>query len=467
MSLGFKLTQKLSQSLVMTPQLQRAIKMLQLSRKEYLEVLENELLENPVLEDLRDGNAEVLGGKEGLGEVKSEVSVDEVPVQESLSVNELYPVSGQSSSGDQPASYENYISQPEDLYDHLWAQIGSLELDERGKVIAGYIIGNLNIDGMLEHTVKGIAEDCQATVEEVEGVLLQVQTLEPVGIASRDLRECLLLQLTDLGQREMLPGVLVEKYFDNLIDKKYAEILKLEKVTTEEIKKAVEVVKSLSPRPGRSYAVENPSYVSPDVYVVRARDGYKVVLNDGDMPRLGLRDDYSKLLDNGGIGDDGEKKYIQGCLKSANWLLRIIEQRQRTIYRVTKCVMEHQSEFLEKGVEALKPLILKDVSSVVELHESTVSRVTTNKYVHTPHGVFELKYFFSSSLRSNNGDVSAESVKLKIKDVIDSEDKKKPLSDQAISKVLENEGIKVARRTVAKYRELLGILSSSQRRNSL
>ncbi len=512
MALEIKLNQKLSQSLVMTPQLQQAIKLLQLGRHEYLEMLQKELLENPVLEDERGNSLDANGSNEEGTRRSDELNGTETPstdeVSDSLyndgsisSDNDFFQQTFLSETRDQQKTtnsddtdwreyfdthsdsfqfttggasrysddeerptFESTVSKPEGLTTHLYLQLRTTELWTDDEEIAIQIIGNLDRSGYLRATVEEISKVCRRSIEDVERVLAIVQTLDPPGVGARDLRECLSVQLEQLGLTDSLTYRLVRKHLEKLETRRYELIAKEENVSVEEVYEAVKVIQRLEPRPGRPFLDEPPVYVTPDIYVRKVGEEYVISLNEAGIPKLRLNSQYRELLENGHVESAENKEYIQDRLRSAAWLIKSIHQRQQTIYRVTESIMKFQKEFLDEGVKALRPLVLRDVASDVGMHESTVSRVTNNKYVHTPQGIYELKYFFSSGLKSQEGEISSESVKDKIRALIAGEDPRKPLSDQSIVETLKADGIDIARRTVAKYREMIGILSSSRRK---
>ncbi|HQH27997.1 MAG TPA: RNA polymerase factor sigma-54, partial [Oligoflexia bacterium] len=352
----------------------------------------------------------------------------------------------------------------EGLTSHLLWQLRTGDLSEADKDIAAHIIGNLDRNGYLCSSVDEIAHSCVQPLEDVDRVLAMVQTLDPPGIAARDLRECLLIQLDQLGFVGTLAWRIVAEHLGDLEVRRYDSIARKEHVPVEDVYEAVKEIQKLEPRPGRPFVDEAPIYITPDVYVRKIDSDYVITLNETGIPKLRLSAHYRELLSGAGDNSLVDKEYLQDRLRCASWLIRSIHQRQQTIYRVTESIMKFQREFLELGVSALKPLVLRDIAADVGMHESTVSRVTTNKYVHTPQGVFELKFFFSSGVRGAEGEVSSESVKERIRELISKENPLKPLSDQAIVKLLRDEGVDIARRTVAKYREMMGILSSSRRK---
>jgi RNA polymerase sigma-54 factor len=361
--------------------------------------------------------------------------------------------------------FESFTTNKTNLYSHLMWQLNMSNFGDRQKEIGTNIIGNLNGHGYLKSSLEEISQSTGYTPDEVLQTLKLIQQFDPVGIAARDTRECLLIQ----ARLQNLGGSIVEKiileHMNNLENKKYELIARSLSIPLQEVLSAISIITHFEPKPGRRYSDEETIYISPDIYVFKVGDDYEIVLNEDGLPRLKINSYYRSILSNKNAVTDGTKQYIQDKLKAAAWLIKSIHQRQRTIYRVTKSIVHFQRKFFDKGVVHLKPLVLRDVAEDIQMHESTVSRVTTNKYVHTPQGVFELKYFFDSSINSMVGDsVASESVKEHIKNIVKSENKFKPCSDQDIANYLKNFNIMVARRTVAKYREILGILPSRKRK---
>lgn len=478
MALEMRLTQKLTQQLLMTPQLQQAIKLLQLGRLEYIEALEKELLENPVLEkepeDQEGGEGEDKG-EIALSEASNAENPGELPPAAKESPMEWadYLESFSDSRGvaypkglidyDDFPSIENTSQVGESLAEHLMFQLRMKDLSELQNLIAMQIIWNLDADGYLCLDYGEIAQECKCKEEEVEEVAVMIQHMDPIGVASRSLQECLYIQLEDLGLGDSLAARIVCNHLKELADRKYDKIAKSEGVAVEDVYDAVKAIQSLEPKPGRPFGKEPPSYVVPDVYVYKDGDDYVISLNEDGLPRLRVSPYYLEILRSEDSGEES-KAYLSEKLKAATWLIKSMHQRQRTIYRVAESIVKHQREFFEEGIEKLKPMVLKDIAEDIGVHESTVSRVTTNKYMHTPHGVFELKFFFSSGVKGEGGSVSSSSVKEKIKNLIAGESPTDPISDQKIVDLLKAQGIKIARRTVAKYRESLGIPASSKRK---
>ncbi|MDX2019831.1 MAG: RNA polymerase factor sigma-54 [Deltaproteobacteria bacterium] len=502
MSMEIKQQLKLSQQLVMTPQLQQAIKLLQLSRAELVDMVREELLENPVLEDQVDTSAE--HGKGGMSEdsISAEQASDmaaervgetEMPmgtapdridapateVQVETTSKEAVddfdwegylaseaaaapmPANRPASSEDMP-SLEANLTRGTSLFDHLeWQLKLSRHFTPQEEAVALLILGNLTADGYLDAPLDEIAEESGVTLEEAEAILKKVQEFDPQGVGARNLQECLLIQARHIGADDDVVVGIITKHLGNIEKQNYAAIAKDLNEPLDEIYEAAKVVRGFDPKPGRGYSAEEPSYITPDIYVHEVGGQYFVVANDDGLPKLKISDYYRSAI----AGGNQAKEYIQERLRSAQWLIRSIQQRQRTIVRVAESILKFQREFFEKGPAFLRPLILRDVAEDIGMHESTVSRVTTNKYIHTPQGIFELKYFFNSGIaRSDGDDLASEAVKLKIKQIVGSEDPKAPHSDQKIVEILATQGIEIARRTVAKYREQLRIFPSSRRK---
>lgn len=478
MALQLKQSLSLSQQLIMTPQLQQAIKLLQLSRLELLETINQEMETNPMLEEqaLEDsedgGSPEDSGATDESGEAES---VQEVQVEEDVRREEVdwEAYLGEYNTGwaETPydgrefPSFENFTAQKTNLSSHLDWQLQMSDLTEAEREIGDHIIGNLDSDGYLKTDVEDIAASTGRAPEQVESVLQRIQTFDPVGVAARDTRECLLIQAQVHGWQGTLAETIIRDHMMGLENKNYDPIARSLAVPVEEVIAAVARITELDPRPGLRYSDDETIYISPDIYVFLVGDDYEIVLNEDGLPKLRINSFYRDVLTSKGAYTDSTKEYIQEKLKSAAWLIKSIHQRQRTIYRVTQSIVRFQRQFLEKGIAYLKPLVLRDVAEDIQMHESTISRVTTNKYVHTPQGVFELKYFFNSAIRGAEGEsVASESVKQRIRDIIKQEDRKHPYSDQEVAEILKRSDIHVARRTVAKYRETMGILPSRKRR---
>ncbi len=489
MALEAKLVQKLGQSLLMTPQLQQAIKLLQLGRLEYKEAIEKELLENPILEEVKESDDEA--PRSSLNPIEGNESDNPGPLVEAgnsssadpLSVGEKTPVDwenyleglsdwrgsatprGTADSEERP-SLEATLTRTESLQDHLAEQLRLMTVDESDKEIISHILGNLDKDGLLCATYEEVAQAANCTVTDVEHGIEIVKTLDPAGLAARTMPESLLFQLENRGLENSLEARIIKDHLDKLEKRKYDQIAKAEGVAVEDVYKAITLIQTLDPRPAHQFSDDTIRYVIPDIYVYKVSGEYVITLNEDGLPKLRVSPYYLQLLKNGDAENAPNKSYLSERLKAASWLIKSIHQRQNTIYRVTESIVKFQREFLELGVEKLKPLVLKDVADDIGMHESTVSRVTTNKFVHTPQGVFELKYFFTTGIKSNSGgaDVSSSAIKEKIKNLIAAESSADPISDQKIVELLAKDNIDIARRTVAKYREALGIESSSRRK---
>jgi len=365
-------------------------------------------------------------------------------------------------SSEELPSLETTLTSKPSLVDHLVWQLKLTNMPEVEETLGMLIIGNLDHNGyMTGVTLEELAAECQMEMDVADSVLARLQAFDPVGVAARDLRECLMIQARHEGEDdEVMVGILT-RHMGNLEKKNYQAIARDLKQPLDEIYEAVKVIASFDPKPGRLYSDEEPVYITPDVYIHKIGDKYFVVPNDDGLPKLKISSFYRSALSCG----PKAREYIQDKLRSAQWLIRSIQQRQRTIVKVTESILKFQRDFFDKGINHLRPLILRDVAEDISMHESTISRVTTNKYVHTPQGIFELKFFFNSGINRTDGDeIASESVKNKIKDIISKENVKKPFSDQKLVEMLRAQNIEIARRTVAKYREQLGILSSSKRK---
>ena len=489
MEIRQELSTKLLQKLVLTPQLQLAIRLLQLSRLELAEEIREQLEANPVLDEesngseavsLDDAAKDVPGAEELPGAPKVPEEVAEAqpeppasPLENGDTVEWEKFVEGYNRFGQGPTvrvtneeypSVETTISHKQTLQNHMMWQLQLIDLGDRKRDIGAFIIGNLNDDGyMVDVTTEDIAQSTDSSVEQAESVLRRLQTFDPVGVCARDLKECLLIQArTHHGDNEPLHQ-LIEFHLPDLERRNFPAIARGLHCSMDDIKALITTIQTMEPKPGRAFSSEDVVYIQPDVYVYKVGDDYVTVLNEDGLPKLRISPYYEQALTGKVTG--GAKEFVQEKLRAALWLIRSIHQRQSTIRKVTESIMRFQHDFLEKGVIHLKPLVMRDVAEDVGMHESTISRVTTNKYVYTPRGIYELKYFFNSRVGSLTGDdVSSESVKASIKNLVDNEDSKKPLSDQAIVSLLRREDTVIARRTVAKYRQALGILPSSRRK---
>jgi RNA polymerase sigma-54 factor len=486
MALEIRQVQKLTQQLVMTPQLQQAIKLLQLSRVELEEMVTKELQENPALEEGPAEEAEA-SGEQPRSETQASVpensselvlnrelsAVDKIGTldwQEYLdthsnSIHGSLTAEATSDDGDSPPSWENSLTKKTTLEDHLIWQLRLSKITERETTIGSYVIQNLDQNGYLVLSREEICTATGSSAEEVEAVLRRIHFFDPVGVAAQDLRECLLIQLENLQLSDSLAAKIIASYLNFLESKRYEKLAKDLGVTIDEIAEAAHLIATLEPKPSRGFEQDEVRTVLPDVFVEKVGDEYVIFLNDDGVPRLRVNSLYRRLAGQEGAAEEQARQYLQEKVRAAHWLIKSIQQRQQTLFRVTQSIFKFQQEFLDHGVSNLKPMVLRDVAEDIDMHESTVSRATANKYVHTPQGLFELKFFFQSGLHSGNGeDVASESVKEKIRGIIAAEDPRKPYSDQHIAAALSNDSIEIARRTVAKYREAMGILPSSKRR---
>lgn len=500
MAIELKQTVKLSQQLLITPQLQQAIKLLQLSRAELVETVQKELLENPVLEESEDRdpsneglqtkNQDTVGDQSPSNnnepsdprsdeaantETKPENEFDWSNYIESSNQSTREPRSFAGNPDAEAPNYENMVSSSASLHDHLEWQVkmGSLTPAEEEASIT--IIGNLDDNGYLRSSLEELNEKTPYSMDELEDALFIVQELDPPGVGARDLKECLLLQVKDAGADRVLLENLIKNHLNLLEKRDYPSLSKKLDLTLKKTRDLADMIFTLEPKPGRSFGRGDAQYITPDVYVQKVGNEFVVVLNEDGLPKLQISNFYktaimkemaSRSKEKSAAKDNEAQDYIQDKLKSALWLIKSIHQRQKTLYKVTKSIVRFQKQFLEKGIQHLKPLVLRDVADEIGVHESTVSRATNGKYVHTPQGIFELKYFFNTGISNSTGgqDFANEAVKQMIKQLIGNEDVKSPLSDQAIATLLKRQNISIARRTVAKYREMMGILPSSRRK---
>jgi RNA polymerase sigma-54 factor len=475
-----KLHLKLSQKLIMTPSLQQAIKLLQLSKLELQEVLNQELLENPLLEETaEEAKAEEpeTDTTDQKTEAEEQKKQEEAKEKEKDSFDEIdydayfqdyieYGYNPRMSEEHEEFPIENTLTRPPNLTDHLTWQLSMSDSSPTVKEIGAFIIGNIDEDGYLRASNEEIAASGGYLPEDVEKAVRAVQALDPIGVGARDLRECLLLQLDFLEIDEPLVEVIIRDHWEMFMQRHFVQLAKTLAIDMKTLEGLVEIIKHLDPKPGRKYSSERAIYVEPDVYVQKVGDEYVIVLNEDGMPKLRINSSYRSMLNSMDSKSDGETvNYIKDKIRSAVWLIKSLDQRQRTIYKVAESIVKHQREFLEKGIDYLRPLVLRDVADDIQMHESTVSRVVSNKYMHTPRGLFLMKYFFHSGIDSDTGeDISSLTVKKKIQSFIEAEDPRKPLSDSKIMKILNDEGINIARRTVAKYRDELNIPSSTDRK---
>jgi RNA polymerase sigma-54 factor len=480
MALEQKLSLRLSQRLVMTPSLQQAIKLLQMSKLELQEVLTQEMVENPLLEE----EQEEAPGPEEAREAAAEAAAAPTPPEtaapkekdsfEEIDFDSYFE--DYLDSAYNPRQYEeseavpleNTLSSPPGLQEYLSWQLSMSDAPAPVRDIATYLIGNIDEDGYLRVTRDEVRAAGFAKEEETDAALALVRSFDPPGICASDLPDCLMLQIRSIGIENPLIEKIITEHWPEFLNRQFAPLARTLGVGMSQLQAVVEIIKNLEPKPGRKYSTERTIYVEPDVAVRKIGDEYVIQLNEDGLPKLRISAAYRRMLrgGNGAIGEEAAT-YLKDKMRSAVWLIKSLDQRQRTIYKVADSIVRHQRAFLDNGIEHLRPLVLRDVANDIGMHESTVSRVVSNKYIHTPRGIFPMKYFFHSGIDSSTGDdVSSLSIKSKIARIIGAEDARRPHSDARIMQRLRAEGIQIARRTVAKYREELRIPSSSQRKQS-
>ncbi len=470
-----QLQQKMSQRLIMTPQMQQSIQLLQLSTLELSELLQEEMTENPMLEEEepvdtnvnKDEDMPVSENGENHNEEKGIIELDdnwEDYFSDSSDIG--YISSGTSYATEEEEEYNTQIAQEENLKDHMNWQLHVSAANQLQRTIGEYLIENIDEDGYVLIDLKEAADFLDCPLESVEETLALIQTFDPSGIGARSLSECLEIQCRhmDIDDDDIL--AVIRHHMDQLERRRFKEIARALGVTEQHVQEISDFISTLVPRPGRKYTPTSNEYISPDVFVERVGGEWQIRVNDDGAPPLRISKKYLDMLHNKDGITGEEYDFIKKKFQSAIWLIRNIEQRNRTLYRVTKAIMDKQERFLEEGITVLKPLKLKDIADELGIHEATVCRVVNKKYVQTIRGLFELKYFFSTGLESGgNDDMSSKSVMEIIRNLIDEEDEKKPLSDQKIMEILHKDyDLNIARRTVAKYREKMGILPTSKRK---
>ena len=472
MRMDFGLNLEQTQKLMMTPELRQAITVLQMSSLELTHYVEEQVLENPLLEtrdhDGERGEETERDQEDPLSAVaeKKEFDPDWVEYFHDGSDLGIYPNRGQREISEQPA-YENFLSQAPTLVDHLTFQLGLISsVNEDLRKIVQYFIGNMDARGYLGITLEEARDQLGVEMEQLEQALQILQSFDPPGEGARDLQECLNIQLDLKGEDDPIVRLLIADHLSDLAEGRLAKIASKLNVSPREVQRAADLLKKLEPKPGRNFSHENDTrYILPDVVLEKIEDQYIILVNDVAIPRLTINNTYRNVLAKGSDADSDTKRFVEEKLNSAAWLIRSIEQRRLTLYKVANCLVEMQRDFLDYGVKYLKPLNLKKVAEVGGVHESTVSRATSNKYIQTPQGVFEMKYFFSTGLNAASGtQVSAESLKKILQEIIQEENPANPLSDQKIAELFGSRGITISRRTVTKYRDELGIPSTSRRR---
>jgi len=503
---------RLGQNLTMTPQLQQAIRLLQLSTVDLQTEIQQALDTNPMLEQAEEDNSDGLAAEgewEGdaehavngahdtqketdttfnndlnhvdLGQLSQDENLspdtvlqanipDELPVDSVWEDTYDIPIISGASSHSEIRGNEGHDSSSETLREHLLWQMRLSKFSDKDMEIATTIIDAINEHGYListfEEIMESIGEEYEADIEEIEAVLHRVQNFDPVGVGARDLRECLLIQLQQLEiEPPWLEGAkkLVAEHLQLLANRDYTQLMRRMKYTQDELRQVINLVQSLNPRPGSLIASKQAEYIVPDVFVKKEKDAWKVELNSEAIPRIRINTDYARLVKRADNSTDNT--YLRNHLQEARWFIKSLKSRNETLLKVASCIVERQRDFLEYGEEAMKALVLHDVAETVSMHESTISRVTTQKYMHTPRGIFELKYFFSSHVGTEDGgECSATAIRALLKKLVAAEDPSKPLSDSKLAQILAGQGIKVARRTIAKYRESITIPSSNERK---
>src|SRR5215831_1394068 len=475
MGIQQKLHTKLVQKLILTPSLQQAIKLLPMSTLELSDLLNQEMVENPMLEEVP--TEELQPAETAQQEQKSEPEQQPNKTDTWDDQDYEYFFGDYLDDGYRPRApqevkelppIENTLSTASSLSDHLMWQLSMQSDDPVVREIGSAIIGNLDDDGYLVASFDELAAMGPWPVADVERALKTVQSFDPTGVAARDLQECLLLQLRHLGLEGTPTEKIVTDHLRLLQNHQVPEIARKLGLSIDDLKEHIEIIRNLDPKPGSRYNPTQSQYVIPDVYVIKVEDQYVAVLNEDGLPQMRISPTYRRLLDkNAGSNqaNDETRAYVKDKFRSALWLIKSVDQRQKTIQKVANSIINFQREFLDHGIEYLRPLVLRDVANDIGMHESTVSRVVNNKYMHTPQGVFELKYFFHSGISSSYGDsVSSVTIKQRIRKIIENEDPRKPLSDSKIVSILQKEGLMLARRTIAKYREELKIPTSNQRK---
>jgi RNA polymerase sigma-54 factor len=476
MAMEARLTLRQTQRLVMTPMLQQAIQLLQLSTIELQELLQKELTENPMLEE--SPTEEGPAPEPPADQPAAEVTPPDAPaVAETVEAPELPFDITEIMFGPpeertlvqqeehEETRFENFVGTTTSLADHLYDQLRLSVAEPEVQKAGEEIIGNLDEDGYLRATLAEMAEKTSLPLGTFEAALALVQTFDPPGVAARDLRECLLIQLGEQADTESLTYRLVHDAFPDLIAHRWNDLAKRFGVEPVAVQAAADELARLDPKPGLKHASASDGYIIPDLIVDKIGTRYQVFLNDTGMPRLRLSRSYQEIARDKKKMTPENREFIASKMNSANWMIQAIEQRRQTMLKVMNFIVDRQRDFFEKGIEFLRPLTLREVAEVINMHESTVSRVTNEKYVQTPRGVLPLKFFFSSALATASGeDASARSIRAKLQKMVGDEDSAKPLTDQQIVHLFQEQGIQIARRTVAKYRDQLGILPARMRK---
>jgi RNA polymerase sigma-54 factor len=482
---GLNQSTQLRQELKINPRLYQAMDLLYMPLLDLQQHLKQELLNNPFL-DLVEAEDEEEEEQEVEAEPETKTEADDTRGEidwEEILLDGFDTAGGRREEHEEREYFEPVTVATRDLGDHLRDQVSLLELSPREMVLADEFIGNINEDGYLASSIDEIlaalndvvtkaAEDAGRTgklplytAEEGKAILDVIQGLDPAGVGAQNLRDCLLLQLKEAGLEESIPFRLVRDCFDELINHRWSEISKRFNISAADVQKAADEIAKLDPKPGLQFTSGDENYIIPDLVVDKIGDKYHIFLNDANLPRLKLSRAYQEIARDKKKFEGENKEFISNKLNSANWMIQAIEQRRQTMLKVMNYIVERQREFFEKGIQYLKPLTLREVAEVINMHESTVSRVTNEKFVQTPRGVLPLKFFFSSGLATADGeDVSARGIKAQLQKLVQDEDPRHPLTDQAIVNILRESGVQIARRTVAKYRDQLGVLSARMRK---
>jgi len=454
------------QKLLMTPELRQAIAILQMSTLELTEYVQGELEENPVLEEKEPEQAEP---EEYVPEAETpETPKEEDHTEDWLEIFNDRDIGFKQREVEEEKSFDNYLTKRPSLYEHLEFQMQMACTDEEDLVIGTYIVGNIDAAGYLCTDLEDIMRETGASIEKIESVLEMIQSFHPHGVGARDLNECLRIQLQHYGKADPMAMIIIEDHLDDLARGRLNRIAQVLGITVFQVQEICDFIRTLDPKPGLQYSsTDEVKYVVPDVMVEKIDGEYVVIVNDAGFPHLMVNHMYEGMLRKPDAFTPEAKKYLEDKMGSAIWLIRSIEQRRMTLYKVARCLVDIQTEFLDKGIKYIKPLNLKQVADLVEVHESTVSRATSNKYIQTPQGLFELKYFFSGGVESSyagSDKISSRSIKSMIQDIIQNEDSTNPLSDQVIADLLKGKGAGISRRTVAKYRQELNIQSTTARK---
>jgi len=459
MRMGYELALEQTQKLVMTPELRQAFTILQLATLDLAQYLQEEVLANPVLEVKEEGEAAA--------------QESETPAEEGFDVDwQEYFSDGTDLGYQQPRkerqeySYEGFVSRAPTLREQLEMQLCLATDEGETRRIGEFIIDCIDDNGYLTTSLTEVAQACHTPLNKALQVLQLIQTFDPAGVGSRDLKECLLIQLRQLDRSYPLAEAVVEGFLEDLAMGRHAMIARQLNVDLKELQAAADLIRCLEPKPGRKYpGGSDVRYIVPDVVLEYVDGEYVVLVNDSYLPRLGINSSYRALLTNRAPGDQEARKFVESRLNAASWVIKSVEQRRLTLYRVVNCIVEYQKDFLQEGIKALKPLNLRQVAERLGVHESTVSRATANKYIQTPQGVFEIKFFFASGLASDSGrTISQASIKKSIEEFLSREDPQSPWTDQQITDHLKSRGLRISRRTVAKYRDEMGVPSMARRR---